>query len=248
MYEKNFRIMQGGNFLIRLDKFLCDAGAGTRSEVKAMIKKGRVTVDGAVIRNADLKIEEGKSKVCLDQKGIDHAGMVYYILHKPAGVVTATRDSKEKTVLDLMADAPGKDLFPAGRLDKDTEGLLLVTNDGALAHRLLSPKKHVDKTYYVLTKLEMTDEMCALLEQGVDIGDDKPTLPAVVKKLADGKNGLLLTIREGRFHQVKRMLAAVGNEVVYLKRVSMGPLSLEESLKAGKWRPLTEKEKKDLGV
>lgn len=234
--------------MIRLDKFLCDAGAGTRSEVKAMIKKGRVTVDGAAVRNADLRIEEGQSKVCLDRKAIDCTGMVYYILHKPAGVVTATKDAKEKTVMDLMADAPGKDLFPVGRLDKDTEGLLLVTNDGALAHRLLSPKKHVDKTYYVLTKLAMTDRMCALLEQGADIGDDKPALPAVVRRLSDESCGLLLTIQEGRFHQVKRMLAAAGNEVVYLKRISMGPLTLEESLEKGKWRPLTDKEKKDLGV
>lgn len=234
--------------MIRLDKFLCDAGVGTRSEVKAMIKRGRVTVDGVAAKSADSKIDEGKSVVCLDQKAIDRIGTVYYILHKPAGIVTATRDAKEKTVLDLMADAPGRNLFPVGRLDKDTEGLLLVTNDGALAHRLLSPKKHVNKTYYVLTRKTVTDEMCRLLEPGVEIGDEKPTLPAFAQKLADVDNGLLLTIQEGRFHQVRRMLEAVGNEVIYLKRISMGPLQLDESLEKGKWRPLSEKEKKDLGV
>lgn len=234
--------------MIRLDKFLCDLGAGTRSEVKNLIKKGRVTVDGKTAAKPDLKIDENNAAVCLDGQRLIWAGMVYYLLHKPAGVVTATKDAKERTVLDLMADAPGTDLFPVGRLDKDTEGLLLVTNDGGLAHRLLSPKKHVDKTYLVLTSGAVTDEMCRLLEQGVDIGDEKPTLPATAKKLPDEEKGLLLTIQEGRFHQVKRMLQAVGNEVVYLKRVSMGPLVLEDSLKKGEWRALTEKEKKDLGV
>lgn len=234
--------------MIRLDKFLCEAGAGTRSEVKTMIKQGRVRVDGVAARSADLKIEEGKSEICLDNALLSRIGTVYYMLHKPAGVVTATKDTREKTVLDLMRGAPGKDLFPVGRLDKDTEGLLLVTNDGALAHRLLSPRKHVDKTYYVLTRDAVTEKMCRLLEQGVDIGDEKPTLPAAARKLADCEKGLLLTIQEGRFHQVKRMLAAVDNEVVYLKRVSMGPLRLEDSLEKGMWRPLTEKEKKDLGV
>lgn len=234
--------------MVRLDKFLCDLGVGTRSEVKALIKKGRVTVDGKAVSRSDLKIEENSAAVCLDGQRLEWAGTVYYLLHKPAGVVTATQDAKEATVLDLMADAPGTDLFPVGRLDKDTEGLLLVTNDGNLAHRLLSPKKHVDKTYLVLTSGAVTDEMCRLMEQGVDIGDEKPTLPARTKKLPEPENGLLLTIQEGRFHQVKRMLRAVGNEVVYLKRISMGPLVLEDSLEKGAWRALTEKEKKDLGV
>lgn len=234
--------------MIRLDKFLCDLKAGTRSEVKALIKKGRVTVDGMTASKADMKIDEEKSRVCLDGQPLLWAGMVYYMLHKPAGVVTATRDLRETTVLDLMADAPGTGLFPVGRLDKDTEGLLLVTNDGDLAHRLLSPKKHVDKTYLALTKLPVTDEACRLLAQGVDIGDDKPTLPASARRLPDREDGLCLTIQEGRFHQVKRMLAAVGNEVVYLKRVSMGPLALDETLGRGCWRALTEQEKKDLGV
>lgn len=238
----------GEKLLIRLDKFLCDLGVGTRSEVKTLIKKGRVTVDQATANKADLKIDEENAKVCLDGCLLTWAGTVYYILHKPSGVVTATRDPKEKTVLDLMTDAPGTGLFPVGRLDKDTEGLLLVTNDGNLAHRLLSPKKHVDKTYLVLTKAPVTDQMCRQLEQGVDIGDDRPTLPAIAVPLPDRADGLFLTIQEGRFHQVKRMLLAVGNEVVYLKRISMGPLKLDETLLRGSWRALTEQEKKDLGV
>lgn len=234
--------------MIRLDKYLCDLKAGTRSEVKALIKKGRVTVDGVTAVKADIKIDEEKACVCLDGQPLFRVGTVYYMLHKPAGVVTATKDLREKTVLDLMADAPGTGLFPVGRLDKDTEGLLLVTNDGDLAHRLLSPKKHVDKTYLALTRLPVTEEMCRRLRQGVEIGDDRPTLPADAVPLSDGTDGLFLTIQEGRFHQVKRMLLAVGNEVIYLKRISMGPLKLDETLEKGSWRALSEQEKKDLGV
>lgn len=233
--------------MIRLDRFLCEAGAGTRSDVKKLIKGGRVTVNGAVVKNADEKVGESAG-ICLDGKALSLTGLVYYLLHKPAGVVTATRDAHEKTVLDLMKEAPGKDLFPVGRLDKDTEGLLLITNDGDLAHRLLSPKKHVDKTYLVRTRRPVTAQMCRQLAEGVDIGDEKPTLPAKVKPVPGSLEELLLTIQEGRFHQVKRMLMAVENEVVYLKRLSMGPLWLEDSLKKGCFRPLTEEEKKKLGI
>ncbi len=234
--------------MIRLDKFLCETGAGTRSEVKNLIKKGRVTVNGETAKAPERKVDEEKDEICLDKERLFWVKNVYYMLHKPAGVVTATYDSREATVLDLMEDAFGKDLFPVGRLDKDTEGLLLITNDGALSHRLLSPKKHVEKTYLVHTKEKLTQEMLSRLEGGVDIGDEKPTLPAKTELLADTDRGLLLTITEGRFHQVKRMLEAVGNEVVSLKRLSMGPLVLDETLQKGQWRPLTEKERKELGV
>lgn len=234
--------------MIRLDKFLCESTACTRSEAKDLIKKGRVTVDKKVTKTPDLKIDEVAAAICLDNERLLLTGTVYYMLNKPAGVVSATRDFQEKTVLDLMAGAPGKDLFMVGRLDKDTEGLLLVTNDGDLSHRLLSPKKHVEKTYFVLTQKAVTKQMCDALERGVDIGDEKPTLPAKAQMLADRTDGLLLTITEGRFHQVKRMLEAVDNEVVYLKRLSMGPLKLDENLEKGQWRPLTQEEKKDLGV
>ncbi len=232
--------------MIRLDKFLCEAGAGSRSEVKLLIKKGRVTINGAVAKAPETKVDEKNDQVALDAQPLSYEKFVYYMLHKPAGVVTATRDNHEKTVMELLKDAPGKDLFPAGRLDKDTEGLLLITNDGALSHRLLSPAKHVDKTYLVRTKAPVTDEMRRRLEEGVDIGDEKPTLPAKTELTEDGR--LLLTVTEGRFHQVKRMLSAVGNEVVYLKRLSMGPLVLDGALSKGEYRALTPEEKAALGI
>ena len=234
--------------MIRLDKYLCEMEAGTRSEVKAFIKKGRVTVNGETAKAPEQKVDETRDTVTLDGHSFSYQKYFYYMLHKPAGVVTAVRDHHDQTVLDLLVDAPGKDLSPVGRLDKDTEGLLLITNDGALAHRLLSPVKHVPKTYLVHTKKPVTSQMCEKLEAGVEIGDETPTAPAKTKLLSDTDCGLLLTITEGRFHQVKRMLQAVGNEVVYLKRLSMGALVLDETLSKGSWRALTEEEKAQLGV
>ena len=232
--------------MIRLDKFLCETGAGSRSDVKLLIKKGRVTVNGTAVKAPELKVDEHSDRVALDGNLLSYEKYVYYMLHKPAGCVTATRDKHEKTVMELLKDAPGKDLFPVGRLDKDTEGLLLITNDGALSHRLLSPAKHVDKTYLVRTADAVTEEMLCRLEEGVNIGDEKPTLPA--KAVLTKEGDLLLTITEGRFHQVKRMLFAVGNEVVYLKRLSMGALTLDGRLSKGEYRALTEEEKTALGV
>lgn len=234
--------------MIRLDKYLCEMEAGTRSEVKAFIKKGRVTVNRETAKSPEQKVDETKDTVTLDGHSFSYQKYFYYMLHKPAGVVTAVRDHHDQTVLDLLVDAPGKDLSPVGRLDKDTEGLLLITNDGSLAHRLLSPVKHVPKTYLVHTKKPVTSQMCEKLEAGVEIGDETPTAPAKTKLLSDTDCGLLLTITEGRFHQVKRMLQAVGNEVVYLKRLSMGALVLDETLSKGSWRALTEEEKAQLGV
>ena len=234
--------------MIRLDKYLCEMEAGTRSEVKAFIKKGRVTVNGETAKAPEQKVDETRDTVTLDGHSFSYQKFFYYMLHKPAGVVTAVRDHHDQTVLDLLVDALGKDLSPVGRLDKDTEGLLLITNDGALSHRLLSPVKHVPKTYLVHTKRPVTSQMCEKLEAGVEIGDETPTAPAKTKLLSDTDCGLLLTITEGRFHQVKRMLQAVGNEVVYLKRLSMGTLVLDETLSKGSWRALTEEEKAQLGV
>ena len=234
--------------MIRLDKYLCEMEAGTRSEVKAFIKKGRVTVNGETAKAPEQKVDETRDTVTLDGHSFSYQKFFYYMLHKPAGVVTAVRDHHDQTVLDLLVDAPGKDLSPVGRLDKDTEGLLLITNDGALSHRLLSPVKHVPKTYLVHTKKPVTSQMCEKLEAGVEIGDETPTAPAKTKLLSDTDCGLLLTITEGRFHQVKRMLQAVGNEVVYLKRLSMGTLVLDETLSKGSWRALTEEEKEQVGV
>lgn len=229
---------------MRLDRFLSEAGAGSRSEVKLAIKKGLVSVNGSIIKDAGSQVTEAKDVICLKGQPVSYSKYHYYMLHKPAGVVTATKDSRQKTVLELIAEAPVKGLFPVGRLDKDTEGLLLLTDDGALAHELLSPKKHVDKTYLAEIREPLSLESVSALSQGVDIGDEKPTSPAKVE-LLEG-NRILITIREGRYHQIKRMLKAVGNEVLYLKRLSMGSLVLDENLQKGEYRPLKDEEIEDL--
>ena len=229
---------------MRLDKFLCDMNIGSRSEVKAEMKKGRVTVNGEIIKRPEMQIKENEDSVCYLGKEISYTRFQYYMLNKPAGVVSATSDFKSKTVLDLILEEGKEDFFPVGRLDKDTEGLLLITNDGELAHKLLSPKKHIPKTYYCKLKSPILREMEEQLEKGVDIGEKKETLPAKVEKLSDTE--IYLTICEGKFHQVKRMLLAVGNEVVYLKRVKMGSLILDEELALGEYRRLSEKEIEEL--
>jgi len=232
----------------RLDKLLAATGQWSRKEAKALVKAGRVQVGGARPKGPEDKVAEG-TPVTVDGRPIATEQGVYVMLHKPAGVVSSTQDPRERTVLDLLPQhLRRRALFPVGRLDKDTEGLLLITNDGALAHRLLSPVKHVPKTYLVHTKKPVTSQMCEKLEAGVEIGDETPTAPAKTKLLSDTDCGLLLTITEGRFHQVKRMLQAIGNEVVYLKRLSMGALVLDETLSKGSWRALTEEEKAQLGV
>ena len=230
---------------MRLDKFLCENGCGTRTQVKQLVKQGRVCLNGIPCKKADLKIEENSDTVSVDGRELKYARFVYYMFHKPAGCVSATKDNQDKTVLDYIRKEDYKaDLFPVGRLDKDTEGLLLITNDGALAHRLLSPKKHVPKTYYVKIKLPLSKEDIQILEEGVDIGEEKKTLPAKVEVLNETE--ILLSISEGKFHQVKRMLFAVENEVLYLKRLSMGSLMLDKNLKAGEYRALTGEEIKKL--
>lgn len=232
---------------LRLDKLLSDTGRWSRKEAKLLLKQGRVRVDAQVERAAERKVDPASQRVEVDGAQVIWAKFRYLMLNKPGGVLTATEDRRQKTVLDLLPEEY-RSLFPVGRLDKDTEGLLLITNDGALAHRLLSPVKHVPKTYLVHTKKPVTSQMCEKLEAGVEIGDETPTAPAKTKLLSDTDCGLLLTITEGRFHQVKRMLQAVGNEVVYLKRLSMGALVLDETLSKGSWRALTEEEKAQLGV
>ena len=228
---------------IRLDKFLAGAGIGTRSEVKNLIKKGRVTLQGEVIRKADLKLVQESSLVCVDGKPVSYTDFEYYLLHKPAGCVSATKDHHDQTVLDLIDSERKQELFPVGRLDKDTEGLLLITNDGALAHELLSPRKHIEKTYYAqIAGVVTTAEVQRFLE-GLDIGEAKLTLPATLEILkSDTVSEVYVTVCEGKFHQIKRMFAAVGQQVLYLRRISMGPLTLEESLQKGCFRPLTEEE------
>ena len=226
--------------MMRLDKFLVSMEMGSRSQVKTLVKKGLITVNGAVCKDADSKIDENTDVVAYQGENLSYVKYRYYMLHKPQGVVTATQDNQDKTVMDLLKDVRKKELFPVGRLDKDTEGLLLITDDGALAHALLSPKKHVDKTYRVRCRETFSAEDAQALEQGVDIGDDKPTLPAKVQIL--GEKELLLTIHEGRYHQVKRMLQAINNEVVYLKRETFGNLKLDENLALGEYRELNEEE------
>lgn len=226
--------------MIRLDKYLCDCGLGSRSVVKDFIKKGQVKVNHIIIKKPEYKLEETTDKVYYLEKEVCYQSFHYYMLHKPEGVVTATYDQKEKTVMDLFPVEKRRNVFPVGRLDKDTEGLLLITDDGELAHNLLSPKKKIGKTYYVETKKVLTTEMTAALCQGVDIGEKNLTLPAKTEVLSD--TSMLLIITEGKFHQVKRMLKAVDNEVTYLKRISMGSLVLDPNLKKGEYRHLTESE------
>ncbi len=228
---------------IRLDKFLAELGVGTRSEVKKYIKAGLVTVDGVPAKKPEQKVEEREAKVCCRGRELTYAAYEYYLFHKPAGCVSATQDKVHKTVMDYLTDTLRKDLFPVGRLDIDTEGLLLITNDGALAHELLSPEKHVAKTYYAKVKGRVTEEDALLFQNGVDIGEEKLTRPAKLVILHEGDlSEVELTITEGRFHQVKRMFEAVGKQVVYLKRLSMGPLTLTEELLPGEYRPLTARE------
>ena len=232
--------------MMRIDKYLAEMGQGTRSEIKKLIRSGRVMVDGETVKKPELKIDETTQKVSLEGKQIGYAKKEYYMLYKPAGVISATKDDRDKTVLDLITDKKRNDLFPVGRLDKDTTGLLLLTNDGALAHDLLSPKKHVDKTYRVRPEKPLSAEDIHRLESGLEIGDDKPTSPAKAVLTEDGD--LLLTIHEGRFHQVKRMLQAIGNQVLTLERIRFGSLSLDPALSRGDYRALTEDEIKHLRI
>ena len=228
---------------IRLDKFLTEVGIGTRSEVKKYIRQGLVTIDSVPAQKPEQKIDEKTAKVCFRGNEIVYAAYEYYLLYKPAGCVSATEDRLHKTVMDYLTDTVRKDLFPVGRLDLDTEGLLLITNDGALAHDLLSPSKHVEKTYYAKVKGRVTEDDVNQFEKGVDIGEEKPTKPAKLVIVSEGDiSEIRLTITEGRFHQVKRMFEAVGKEVVYLKRLSMGSLVLPDDLAPGDYRPLTTQE------
>lgn len=291
----------------RLDKLLGQEGLGTRSELKKAVRKGRVTVNGAVEKDPGRQIT-AEDRVCFDGKEVRRDQYVYYMLNKPAGVITATEDGRMRTVLDLLrepvpvpgeaepgsaadfpeetetaapdgstlkktaAAKPGpmpaeasactrpvlrRGLFPVGRLDRDTEGLLLITDDGQLAHRLLSPVRHVDKTYYAVVTGRVTENDIGLFAQGFRVDDELTAMPAVLRIIEGGSFGevplqdavdgqectqVSVTIREGKFHQIKRMFAAVGKEVLYLKRLSMGPLQLDTALKPGQFRELTKEE------
>lgn len=233
--------------LLRLDKFLADANIGTRSEVKSQIKKGLVAVNGETITRPEHKVNTDTDEITYHGESITFASYEYYILNKPSGYVSATKDNTAPTVLSLV-ESNRKDLFPVGRLDKDTEGLLLITNDGALAHFLLSPNRHVPKTYYAVVDgiLEDTDIQC--FEKGVPVGDEDlfVALPAKlhIRRIDEtlGQSHAEVTIWEGKFHQVKRMFQAVGKKVLYLQRISFGSLVLPKDLPLGTSRPLTSEE------
>ena len=228
---------------MRLDKSLSETTTESRSQVKKEIRQGMVTVNGIVEKLPEKQIEEKTDCVCLKGKELHYQPFVYFMLNKPAGVVSATEDTLSKTVVELLSrEDYRKDIFPAGRLDKDTEGFLLLTNDGELAHRLLSPKKHVDKTYFVRLRDALSEEAGTKLETGVSIGEKKDTRPAKVERV--DTDTILLTIQEGKFHQVKRMLQAVDNQVLYLKRITFGGLSLDEGLSPGEYRALSDEEVK----
>ncbi len=238
---------------MRLDKYLSDYTQLTRSQAKKAIRQGRVTVNGIVPEKGEERVELSDA-VLFDGKQIRAEKYQYIMLNKPAGLVSATTDDINKTVVEYIKEkAPvgqvatdfeeislAKDLFPVGRLDKDTEGLLILTNDGDMAHRLLSPKRHVDKTYFVRLDTRIDETDCIRMQEGLDIGEKKDTCPAELEILSERE--AYLTITEGKFHQVKRMFAKLGKKVVYLKRVRMGELELDDTLMVGDWRFLTEEE------
>lgn len=233
--------------LERLDKLLASTGRWSRAEVKRMVREGRVLADGRIAASAEEKYDADAAALCVDGEPVSLKQYVYVMLHKPAGVLSATEDGKGKTVLDLLPEPYRKrGLFPVGRLDKDTEGLLLLTDDGQLAHALLSPRKHVDKLYYARVDGALDGGDVVAFEGGMTLGELN-CLPAGLEIVSSGAvSEALVTLREGKFHQIKRMFAARGKPVLYLKRLAMGALRLDESLAPGAWRELTVEEEKSL--
>ena len=238
---------------IRLDKYLADMGKGTRTELKEMIRKGRITVNGRIVKKPDTKIEISEDTIRLDNAPVEYVEMEYYLLNKPRGVISATEDRRRETVVDLIDEKRRKDLFPVGRLDIDTEGLLLITNDGALAHRLLTPGHHVDKVYEARCEGLVPDEAVKRFHDGMKLADGLSCMPAELEILrrspedpdtvAEAESLVRLTLHEGKFHQVKWRGEEVGCLVIRLKRLSVGPLKLDNTLKAGEYRKLTDKER-----
>lgn len=269
--------MQPMKKTIRLDKMLGNLGYGTRSGIKSLVRQGAVSVNGKPVKDPGLQIDPALDTVILDGETVRYRDTVYVLLHKPAGVLSATEDARDRTVLDLIdPELAVFSPFPVGRLDKDTEGLLLLTNDGKLAHELLSPRKHVPKTYRALVYGEVGAAEAEAFRSGIELDDGYVTMPAELVVLASANaddatshpdiaepfarmaSGRLepsdkeavcwieLTIHEGKFHQVKRMFEAVGRRVLYLRRVSMGPLRLDPRLAPGEWRELTDEETESL--
>lgn len=228
---------------MRLDKYLAHAGLGSRKDVKLWIRKGQVCVNGVVCKKDDAHMQE-QDVITLEGEVISYQREVYIMLYKPQGVVSATVDAMHPTVFDCMDVILPTDCFPVGRLDIDTEGLLIITNDGVFAHNLLAPKKHVNKTYYVAIEHSLTSQDIQRLEEGSIVLEEDVLKPAHVEVIDE--KAIHLTIQEGKYHQVKRMLEAVGNRVTYLKRITMGSLSLDSTLQPGEWRYLNAKEIEEL--
>ena len=231
---------------MRVDKLLSNVGVASRAELKKYCKQGLISVNGKVINNPGVQVDSENDDVRFNGEKIVYREFVYIMLNKPDGYISATYDKYDPIVLDLIDQSYLVfEPFPVGRLDKDTEGLLVITNDGQLAHRVLSPKKHVPKTYYAKIQGKVTEEDILAFEKGVILDDGYETMPSQMKILkSDDMSEIELTIHEGKFHQVKRMFESVGKKVVYLKRLSMGKLKLDESLGLGEYRELTEEEVK----
>ena len=236
---------------MRLDKCLADCGLGTRSEVKSLLKAKRITVNGKVVTNGKVQVNPETDEILFDGEAIQYEEFVYIMMNKPKGVVSATEDNLHKTVLDLINPLYfKKGVFPVGRLDIDTHGLLLLTNDGELAHRLLSPKKHVTKIYQARVEGVMTAEDVTAFEKGIVLSDGTECMPARLDILSTTQDESVVQIhlKEGKFHQVKRMVKACGKTVVDLQRLTMGPLRLDKELALGESRPLTEEERQSLEI
>lgn len=226
--------------MMRLDKMLAHSGYGSRKEVKEYIRRGYVMVNGEVVYDDDFKVDEVKDEIIIADMNVNYEKMIYFMLNKPDGYVSATYDPNEPTVLDLIDGYQNRGLFPVGRLDKDTVGLLLITNDGKLAHRMLAPKSHVEKKYYLKYDGTIPSYINNVFNEGVVLDDGYKCMPA--KFIDLGNNEAYIIIKEGKYHQVKRMMNSVGCEVTYLKRVEFGPIGLDEKLEEGKYRPLTKEE------
>lgn len=234
---------------IRIDKMLSNVGLGTRKQIKQDAKNGSVKINDEIVKDSSKIIDTDKDEVKYKNEIVKYVQYIYLMMNKPAGVVSATEDNYDETVIDLLRPEHSfYEPFPVGRLDKDTEGLLIITNDGQLTHDLLSPKKHVDKTYYAEIDDIVTEEDILAFEEGVILNDGYKTMPAKLKVIENGyaSSKCLITIKEGKFHQIKRMFIAVDKEVTYLKRLSMGNLELDETLELGEYRQLTEQELKIL--
>jgi 16S rRNA pseudouridine516 synthase len=236
--------------LLRLDKIISDMGFASLRDVKSLVKNGRVLIDGSVAASPDAKYDTALVRITVDGEAVLYRQFRYIMMNKPDGLICATEDKHERTVLELLDERTKRqELFTVGRLDKDTEGLLLLTNDGELTHMLLSPKKHVPKTYLAKIMGRVSEQDVEAFKMGVTLEDGYKTMASQLEILEGGIISLVeVTIYEGKFHQVKRMFQAVGKEVIYLKRISMGELKLDETLKPGDFRELNEKERKIIGI